>query len=166
METSHGAGSKFTVRLPAAGVPREKPSAANRAPQGPIRRAMPRILVVDDEEIILDLSVDILTGRGYEVETASTGEIAREKIESGSYDLIIADIRMPGMISGIDLFHWAKRYMPGLEEIIVFATGDIVADETQKFLSETKRPCLSKPFELSEYLDTVRSAIAASQRAN
>ncbi len=163
MEKEYTGGSRFTVRLPAGRVERR---SANPAPRGPIRRAMPRILVVDDEETILDLSVDILTGRGYEVETALTGEIAREKIESGSYNLIIADIRMPGMLSGIDLFRWAKRNMPGLEDRIVFATGDIVADETQKFLSETKRPCLSKPFELSEYLDTVRAAIAASQRAN
>ena len=166
LETSHGGGGKFTVRLPAAGAPREKPGAVGPAPEVAIRRGMPRILVVDDEETILDLSVDILESRGYEVDTASTGEIAREKIASNSYDLVIADIRMPGMLSGIDLFHWAKRHMPGLEEKIVFATGDIAADDTQKFLSETKRPCLSKPFEMSEYLDTVRTAIAMSQSVN
>jgi hypothetical protein len=56
--------------------------------------------------------------------------------------------------------------MPGFEKRIVFATGDIVADDTQKFLSETNRPCLSKPFEMSEYLDTVRTALAISQSVN
>jgi CheY-like chemotaxis protein len=146
--------------------PSEKPSVVESAPRVATHRGTPRILVVDDEETILDLSVDILESRGYEVDTASTGEIAREKIASNPYDLVIADIRMPGMLSGIDLFHWAQRHMPGFEEKIVFATGDIVADDTQKFLSETNRPCLTKPFEMTEYLDTVRAAIAVSQSVN
>ncbi len=147
------------VKLPVGQSPHEEKPVARITRAEHAGDLQPRILVVDDEETILDLSVDILEGKGYCVETASTGEIAKEMIESNFYDLVIADIRMPGAVSGIDLFHWAKEHKPGMEERIVFATGDIVADETQKFLSETKRPCLSKPFEMAEYLDTIRTAL-------
>ena len=162
LDKSYDGGSSFMVKLPAGKTSRDdKPAAA--AVYGQSRNgSKPKILVVDDEEMILDLSVDILTGNGYEVETARTGETARDMIESNSYDLIIADIRMPGSISGIGLFNWAKQNKAGTEEKIVFATGDVVADETQKFLAKTKRPCLAKPFELSDYLDTVQKALAAS----
>ena len=164
LDRSYTGGSKFMIKLPAAGDPVEEKPAADPPAERPATGGKPRILVVDDEEMILDLSVDILSGQGYDVETASTGEIARDMLEVDHFDLVIADIRMPGALSGIDLFHWAKRNMSGLESRIVFATGDMVADETQQFLSETKRPCLSKPFEMSEYLDTVQTALAAGSR--
>ena len=164
LDKSYAGGSKFVARLPACKESHEDKAPAEFAFEESECRSKPRILVVDDEETILDLSVDILTDKGYSVDTASTGEAARGMIESGVYDLVIADIRMPGALSGIDLFHWAKENAPGLEEKIVFATGDIIADETQAFLSETKRPCLSKPFEMSEYLEIVRDALAAHDR--
>jgi len=164
LDKSYEGGSRFLARLPACQEPQENKMPAAFASEESARRSTPRILVVDDEETILDLSVDILTDKGYDVDTASTGEVARGMIESGSYDLVIADIRMPGALSGIDLFHWAKENSPGLEEKIVFATGDIIADEIQAFLSETKRPCLSKPFEMSEYLEIVRDALAAADQ--
>jgi len=159
LDRSYDGGSKFMIKLPVGQVPEEEKPAVETALVEQARNSQPRILVVDDEETILDLSVDILAGKGYQVETALTGEIAKEMLESNCYDLVIADIRMPGVLSGIDLFQWAKRHKPGMEERIVFATGDIVADETRKFLSETRRPCLSKPFEMSEYLSTIQKAL-------
>jgi len=159
LDKSYDGGSKFMIKLPVGQAPEEEKPAVETALVEPARNSQPRILVVDDEETILDLSVDILAGKGYQVETALTGEIAKEMLESNCYDLVIADIRMPGVLSGIDLFQWAKRHKPGMEERIVFATGDIVADETRKFLSETRRPCLSKPFEMSEYLSTIQKAL-------
>jgi PAS domain S-box-containing protein len=166
LDTAYDRGTRFTVKLPASEGGQEKKSQADRASREGALLAGPKVLVVDDEETILELSVDILENKGYDVDTALNGEVARDMIESNSYDLVIADIRMPGALSGIDLFYWVKKNVPGFEERIVFATGDLVADETQKFLSETKRPCLSKPFEMSEYLDTVRAAIAASHGVN
>jgi CheY-like chemotaxis protein len=159
LDKSCSGGSRFTVNLPFNADSKQEIQVADFALSERSPDSRHRILVVDDEETILDLSVDILTENGYHVETASTGEIAKEMIESEPYDLVIADIRMPGKLSGIDLFNWARQNRPGMEERIVFATGDIVAKDTQKFLSETKRPCLSKPFEMSQYLNTVRNVL-------
>jgi PAS domain S-box-containing protein len=166
LDTAYDGGTRFIVELPVGeGRNDKKPQFENVFREGaPFSK--PKILVVDDEETILELSVDILENKGYDVDTALNGEVARDMIESNSYDLVVADIRMPGTLSGIDLFYWVKKNVPGFEDRIVFATGDLVAEDTQKFLSETKRPCLSKPFEMSEYLNTVRAAIAASQGVN
>jgi PAS domain S-box-containing protein len=166
LDKTYSEGTRFIVNLPAAESGQAEEPHAAPASRESIGVARPKVLVVDDEETILELSVDILSDKGYDVDTALNGEVARDMIESNSYDLVIADIRMPGELSGIDLFYWAKQNVSGLEDRFVFATGDLVADETQKFLSETKRPCLSKPFEMSEYLNTVRTTIAASHGIN
>ncbi|UCD58832.1 MAG: PAS domain S-box protein, partial [Candidatus Hydrogenedentota bacterium] len=159
LDKSYDGGAKFVVRLPVIPTVREKELPYNAAPSQSRRAPKPRILVVDDEPTILDLSREILGGEGYDTETADTGAAAKELINSNFYDLIIADIRMPGMLSGIDLYYWAKRTNPGMENRIVFMTGDTVADETQNFLTKTKRPCLAKPFEISEYLKVIRESL-------
>ena len=56
-----------------------------------------KILVVDDEESIRDVLHRILKGEGYDVRTASTGEEALARLAEGPADLVLSDIRMPGM---------------------------------------------------------------------
>jgi len=161
LDSAFSDGAKFIVRLPASGSIEQDGSNGDTAitfssHEEPERR----ILVVDDEETIRDLSVDILTSMGHKVDTACNGANAREMIGSNNYDLIIADIRMPGALSGIDLYRWTEGARPALKDRIVFVTGDILADDTRKFLEETKKPCLSKPFEISDYMGIVRKILA------
>jgi len=68
---------------------------------------MARLLIVDDEKSICQMLEIAFRRQGYMVETVSTGQVAKKKIESQVYDLIICDIRMPDL-SGIDLLEYAK----------------------------------------------------------
>lgn len=121
-----------------------------------------RILVVDDEQMILDISRSILKKKGYQVDTASDGEKARSLIEDNSYDLVIADLWMPGTLSGMDLFRWTQESKPDMQDKIVFMTGDSDTDEVRSFLKETNRPCLPKPFGIPEYLQVIQRALGVT----
>ena len=67
-----------------------------------------KILVIDDEAAILRLLSEILTRQGHEVDTAQGGKKGIQKIQSNPYDIIITDIKMPG-VSGLDVLKEVKR---------------------------------------------------------
>ena len=120
------------------------------------------ILVVDDEKTILDLSANILKRTGYGVDTASDCEQAKTLILNNLYDLVIADVWMPGALSGMDLFRWIKENKPEMEKRVIFITGDTVDEQVRSFLEETQRPCLPKPFGVVEYLNVVQATMEAA----
>lgn len=83
-----------------------------------------RILVVDDNELFRDSIVETLLRRGYEVESAHDGHNALVLLSHSSYDLIISDMKMPGM-SGIELLENVKKLDQELPFLIITAYGAI-----------------------------------------
>jgi CheY-like chemotaxis protein len=79
-----------------------------------------RILVVDDEAMVLDAVRITLNHYGYEVETASGGAEALEKLQEATFDLVVTDLKMPSM-TGDELAREIKKRQPGLP--IVLLTG-------------------------------------------
>jgi len=77
-----------------------------------------RILVVEDEEPVRSGLVCSLTALGHQVEEASTGEQALEMLHRATYDLMLLDIRMPG-IDGVEVMRRAHQAWPGLKIIIL-----------------------------------------------
>ena len=77
-----------------------------------------RILLVDDEPDILDMLQHFLNGQGYQVKKALGGEEAIEIFQADSFDLVITDIRMPGM-DGLDLMLRLKEMDKDVEVIIL-----------------------------------------------
>ena len=75
-----------------------------------------RVIVVDDEQIVLSLVRDTLEDLGYRVDTLSSSPAALEKITAEEYDLIITDIRMPQM-DGIELVRQAREIRPDMSII-------------------------------------------------
>jgi len=120
-----------------------------------------RILVIDDEQNILDISSEFLENRGFTVDTVSSGEKALEIIKSYSYDAIIADIKMPGEIDGKKLYSYIKKQIPGSENKIIFITGDIISRETSEFLKDKNNRCILKPF---NYNDLEKAVIEVMER--
>ncbi len=108
-----------------------------------------RILVVDDEQGILDLLTDILDLMGYKASTASNGNQAMDRLNAGEYDLIICDMRMPGL-GGEKLYNLIKATNPELAGRVIFMTGDTVSPGTRDFLQSTGNPYISKPFRIEE----------------
>ena len=110
------------------------------------KRSAARIMVIDDESVILDLLECLLTQGGYEVETIDRADAVLDKLESEEYDLILLDIKMPGM-NGIELYRRIEKSTPALARRVVFITGDILETTTWNFLDETSHPYILKPFD-------------------
>lgn len=117
-----------------------------------------RILLVDDEVDIVDLLNDFLQEKGYIVDIARDGNEAIEKVFRNGYDLIVSDLKMPNGFTGSKLHGFIKRENPDLAKRMIFMTGDIINQETQKFLQGTGNPYLEKPF-LPESLMEIISGI-------
>jgi len=108
-----------------------------------------KLLIVDDEETLTFSLYQyfILAKQNYEVVTAASGDEAWEKINHENYDLVITDIRMPGM-SGLELLAKIKKHYPHLEVIIMTAFGS--EDKKEEAMKKGARFYLEKPFEMKE----------------
>jgi YesN/AraC family two-component response regulator len=77
-----------------------------------------KLLVVDDEDIIREGMRRILTGEGYHVETSASGRLAIEKIQEQDFDVVITDLKMPGM-DGIEVLKTIKILQPEVPVIMI-----------------------------------------------
>ncbi|MEG3089787.1 GAF domain-containing protein [Sphingomonas sp. PB4P5] len=102
-------------------------------------------LVIDDEAEIAESLADFLSFEGFECVVAVGGAAARALLEQHSYDLVISDLRMPGL-DGPALFAWIADARPDLIDTVAFATGDTLGVSAGRFVSEAQRPVLEKPF--------------------
>lgn len=111
------------------------------------------ILIAEDEEITLKHLLNALKKEGYNPIGTDNGQDALQKIEQDSFDLLIADIKMPGL-SGIELLGKTKEKAPETEVIIVTGFGSIgsAIEAMKKGASEY----ITKPFDLDELLLKVK----------
>lgn len=117
---------------------------------------MARILIVDDEPVILNLLNKILQGEGYEITPASNGEIAIKILKTETFDLIISDIKMEP-VDGMQLLKNARQERPDTGIIMLTAYGSVsTAVEAMK---EGAFDYITKPFKLDELLLTVQRAL-------
>ncbi len=117
-----------------------------------------RILVVEDEPVISQVCLRVLTGEGFDVDIAINGKIAQGIIEEKQYDLCLIDIRTPTM-SGKELYQWLKEKHPQLADGVIFTTGDVMGGDTQSFLEQAARPFLPKPFTPGELRAIMRETL-------
>ena len=142
-KSKFGKGATFIVELPV--VAAEKQAESGETGEEHERNGGQKILVVDDEPVVLEFIRDALVGEGYVVETMNSAEPALAMIRKKEYSLILLDIKLPGM-SGIEVYKYIQQESPSLVEKIVFITGDIMGPDTKEFLSRTKAHCIPKPF--------------------
>ena len=102
------------------------------------------VLAIDDEEDMTELVADILRFDGHTVETANSGKRALEIIADNDFDVILSDLRMPGL-DGPKLFRHLEETRPDLVSCIAFITGDTLSSDIHQFLKTSKRPYLEKP---------------------
>ncbi len=120
------------------------------------------ILVVDDEPAIRRALERALTRWGYTVHLATSGEAACETLDGYPVDLVLMDLRMPGM-SGQTLFHSIVARWPHLVTRVIVMTGDPEAEDHYDWLHQHDLPVLMKPFELGQ-LEELVSSVAAEER--
>ncbi len=118
------------------------------------------VMVADDEDLIRRTLRDVLTGCGCEVDVASEGSQAREKIAQKCYDLIISDIKMPGA-TGYDIFAAAKQACGQTQVILITAFGYDPHHSIVRATKEGLAAVLMKPFKINQLLAECRHALSA-----
>ena len=113
-----------------------------------------RVLVVDDEPSIRDSMRDILTLEGYEVSLATDGKEAIETYERDRHDVVLLDIRMPG-VSGIDALRGIKRVDSASRVIMITGYGGSLAAEAMEAGAEA---VFRKPLDVAVFLPVLLSA--------
>ncbi len=116
----------------------------------------PRVLVVDDEASIRDLLSKTLALAEYEVDVAPDGRSALERLRLYSYDLLIADLRMPG-IDGLTVIREAKRIKADLPVIII--TGYSTESSAIEAVNLGVAGYLTKPFRVPQVLAAAAKAL-------
>lgn len=114
------------------------------------------ILVVDDEKNQREILETILSGEGYDVTTASSGEAAMKFVESRRFDLVLTDLKMTGM-SGLDLLRELTNYDKSIIVILLTAHGSV--DSAVDALRLGAFDYLQKPYDSEKLLDTVSRAL-------
>lgn len=155
-ESSHAGGTTMFIEIPIKISTNEK--ADTELAEKDNSKNSSRILVVEDEANVLDIIQRSLVRKGYSVDGAENGLDGLKKLDSQHYDLIICDIRMPGM-GGIEFFHEIIKRDPSLTKRMVFTSGGTVSEESQKVLKLTGCTLLQKPFELAKLLQIVSEKI-------
>ena len=118
-----------------------------------------RILVVDDEDNLRDVLVEVLKRDGHQVDSAADGTEGLRRIESARYDLVITDLRMPG-IEGPGLYEALRRRYPDDPPRVIFMSANTGIEEYASFLSGTGEPALEKPFNLADMRQVVMQVLA------
>jgi two-component system NtrC family sensor kinase len=153
-------GATFVIELPAAvkaPTPVDKTAAAG--PMGSKQEGVgKRVLVIDDEDLILQMIREVLTGNGYKVDVALDGESALRRMSQYHYDLALCDWKMPGL-NGQQLYERLNQFNPEMSKRLIFITGDVVNDKVQEFLRSQNKVCLSKPFTLIEFRSAINRVI-------
>ena len=117
-----------------------------------------RILVVDDEPVIRDLLFDMLTRRGYLVDTAEDGRCGLGKAETTSYDIVFTDIRMPGM-NGVEMYRQLRKVSP--ESKVIIMTGFELEGMIREARGLGAFADVRKPFDLETIYELVDRVLAA-----
>jgi excisionase family DNA binding protein len=131
---------------------RLSPAPSQRAP----RTAAHRVLVADDEESIRELLARTLALAEYDVETVGDARAALDRLRQADYDLLIADLRMPGM-DGLLLIREARRMHPTLPVIII--TGYSSEASAIEAVNLGVVGYLVKPFRVPQVLSAVARAL-------
>jgi len=121
-----------------------------------------RILIVDDDPGQRSLLDSFLRGQGFETVVASSGEHALEILRSESFNLMISDVRMPGL-SGLETLRRARQEHGLLPVLLVTAYADI--REAVGAMRDGALNYLAKPIDLDELLITVQQVAGLTQRA-
>jgi DNA-binding NtrC family response regulator len=114
------------------------------------------ILVVDDEKNQREILETILSGEGYDVTTASSGEAAMKFVQSRRFDLVLTDLKMTGM-SGLDLLKELTNFDKSIIVILLTAHGSV--DSAVDSLRLGAFDYLQKPYDSEKLLDTISRAL-------
>jgi len=114
------------------------------------------LLVADDDPGVRESLERTLTREGYRVVLASDGRAALERLQGGGVDLVLTDLKMPGL-TGIELLRAAKAIAPDVDVILLTAFGTV--EEAVKAMKDGAYDFITKPFQRAQILRLIRQAL-------
>jgi len=114
------------------------------------------LLVADDDPGLRESLERTLTREGYRVVLASDGRAALERVQAGGVDLIVTDLKMPGL-NGLELLRAAKAIMPDVDVILLTAFGTV--EEAVKAMKDGAYDFLTKPFRREQLIKLIDKAL-------
>jgi signal transduction histidine kinase/CheY-like chemotaxis protein len=167
-ESSHEPGRRFLERNEQVPPVHQESAGRGNRPQ-PLPLALPqtaprsnhrgtRVLVVEDEPTVARLIADVLEDEGLHVDVLLDGREALDRAGREPFDLVICDMKMPGL-DGQHFYLSLARAQNPLHERFLFVTGDVIAQQTQDFLERNRLPHVAKPFRVEELTEKVFSLL-------
>ncbi len=123
----------------------------------------PRLLLVDDEPMLLNSLCELLKGRGYQLVTAATGSEAIAHLEKMKFDLALLDLRLPDY-SGHEIMDFINT--SGIDTKVIVVSGDTGIDAAIGALKRGAYDYLRKPYTREELLTTVDNALRQKRLEN
>src|SRR5438132_556142 len=162
MQNVEGGGARLSFELP---VDAGSPDAAARAPGRPAGQRL-SLLVVEDEDAVRRAMALLAKRLGHEVTTVGRFADATERLAQpgARYDALLVDVHLDEAHTGFDLFDHLRTAGEGLEQRIVFTTGDSISTQTRDALEHAARPVLRKPFSLDELREMLVRVTAGCRR--
>ncbi|WP_247893430.1 hybrid sensor histidine kinase/response regulator [Azospirillum endophyticum] len=152
-----GEGTRVRIDLPLTDARPSEPAPAPVAPMTGDRRPL-RLLVVEDNPLVLMATVEGLTEEGFTVETAEDGVTALRLLEADrDFDLVVSDVVMPGGVSGIDLARHIRERWPQLRVLLVSG----YSPESLANMGADTASVLAKPFTPVQLATRIRSLAQA-----
>ena len=115
-----------------------------------------RVLIIEDDEEMRSLLKDFFTEEGFETDSVSNGSEAFRKLVKEPFDLVITDIRMPGL-TGLDILPGMKRLQPGAPIIAITAFGS--EEVYRKAMERGATVYLEKPVHLQELRELIHELV-------
>lgn len=112
-----------------------------------------KILIAEDNDLNLKLMFDILSTQNFELETASDGQVALNKLEQGQFDLLLLDLQMP-KLSGFKVLEEMKKKNINVKTVVVSACA--MSSEVEEAKALGCVDFITKPISLDEFLNTVK----------
>jgi len=115
-----------------------------------------KILLVDDEEVFARNMARLLSNRGYQVEAVNSGDEAVRALEGGVFDVLVLDLKMPGM-DGLTTLQEIKKLGLFIETLILTGHGSI--DSALEAMKLGAYDYLTKPCEIGELVKKIKKAL-------
>ena len=122
-----------------------------------------RVLIVDDEEELVNALVERLSLRGITADGATNGHEALEKIYDGQYDVVLLDVKMPGL-GGLDVIRKIKEKWPKVQVVLLTGHGSRQDAEEGRQLGAFKY--LMKPVKIDDLIGILKAATGEKERGD
>lgn len=162
VDSQPGLGAKFSIEIPVTGIRGNSLENPPSKQLGRTASARGRILVIEDEQTVAQLIVDVLGEEGHQVDAVLDSKEGLSRISRDSYDLVVCDLRMPGL-DGPGLYNSLERANSPMRKRVLFVTGDTLGQRTLEFLLPRKLPYLAKPFLVEELKLAVHELLNADE---